>query len=135
VLHPQAGKKRRHRDGYADNDTGLLAQPSMTASEFLRSKDPTQILAERSKIVFEDDAIGNHVLTDQEVRACGEDLRVLSKGDFRSLLKWRDKLLKEGLVAESSDDDESAASSSSEVRTCVEIKFRAPNAIDAMLSQ
>ena len=63
--------KRRHREGYADNDTGLLAQPSMTASEFLRSKDPTQILAERSKIVFEDDAIGNHVLTDQEVRACG----------------------------------------------------------------
>ena len=73
----------------------------MTASEFLRSKDPTQILAERSKIVFEDDAIGNHVLTDQEVRACGEDLRVLSKGDFRSLLKWRDKLLKEGLVESS----------------------------------
>ena len=40
VLHPQAGKKRRHRDGYADNDTGLLAQPSMTASEFLRSEGP-----------------------------------------------------------------------------------------------
>ena len=85
--------------------------------------------------MFEDDAIGNHVLTDQEVRACGEeDLRVLSKGDFRSLLKWRDKLLKEGLV-ESSDDDESAASSSSSEAVHVEIKFRAPNAIDAMLSQ
>ena len=105
----------------------------MTASEFLRSKDPTQILAERSKIVFEDDAIGNHVLTDQEVRACGEDLRVLSKGDFRSLLKWRDKLLKEGLV-ESSMMMSRQRRRRQKPYLCGN-QIWAPNAIDAMLSQ
>ena len=70
----------------------------MTATEFLQSPDPTQILAERSKIVFEEDEIGQHASTNEEIKACAEDLRVLSKGDFRALLKWREKLLKEGLL-------------------------------------
>ena len=83
-------KKRRHRDGYADNDTGLLAQPSMTASEFLRSKDPTQILAER----FENSVRGRR---DRESCAHGSRgaglwgrFTCIVQGDFRSLLKSRD---------------------------------------------
>ena len=98
VLHPQAGKKKRQRQGYAENSSGSLRQPAMTATEFLQSPDPTQILAERSKIVFEEDEIGQHASTNEEIKACAEDLRVLSKGDFRALLKWREKLLKEGLL-------------------------------------
>lgn len=34
-------------------------------------------------------------LTTEEVRACCSDLRVLNKGDFKLLLKWRLQMLKE----------------------------------------
>lgn len=112
VLHPQAGKKKRQRQGYAENSSGSLRQPTMTATEFLQSPDPTQILAERSKIVFEEDEIGQHASTNEEIKACAEDLRVLSKGDFRALLKWREKLLKEGLLKVF--DEESSSSEEEE---------------------
>ena len=112
VLHPQAGKRKRHRDGYAANDSGLLADPAMSAAEFARADDPTQILAERSKITFDDDAVASHKATTAEVRACGADLKVLSKGDFRTLLKWREKLRKDGLhedFDDGADDDDADA--------------------------
>mmetsp|Transcript_29122 Transcript_29122/g.90067 ORF Transcript_29122/g.90067 Transcript_29122/m.90067 type:complete len:920 (-) Transcript_29122:19-2778(-) len=112
VLHPQAGKRKRHRDGYAANDSGLLADPAMSAAEFARADDPTQILAERSKITFDDDAVASHKATTAEVRACGADLKVLSKGDFRTLLKWREKLRKDGLhedFDDEADDDDADA--------------------------
>ncbi|KAH8053607.1 RNA methyltransferase [Aureococcus anophagefferens] len=118
-LAPQKAGKKRQRQGYADNDSGLLVMPTMTALQFLRHADPAQILAKRSAIVFDGapDAVCQHKATTAEVRACGEDLKVLSKGDFRVLLKWREKLRKAGaprsaaeVVGESgdaaSDDDE-----------------------------
>ena len=121
VLHPQAGKKKRQRQGYADNDSGLLVMPTMTALQFLRHADPAQILAERSAIVFDGapDAVCQHKATTAEVRACGEDLKVLSKGDFRVLLKWREKLRKADAHAlgddEVVDDSDDAASDDDEV--------------------
>ncbi|KAH8092714.1 RNA methyltransferase [Aureococcus anophagefferens] len=114
VLHPQAGKKKRQRQGYADNDSGLLVMPTMTALQFLRHADPAQILAERSAIVFDGapDAVCQHKATTAEVRACGEDLKVLSKGDFRVLLKWREKLRKADAARSATtsveDDDDDA---------------------------
>jgi len=110
VLHPKAGgkKKTRQRQGYADGGSdALLVQPRLDARAFLAHDDATQILAERSEITFVDgDAVDAHEKTTAEIRACCADLRVLSKADFRSLLRWRDKLRREDLHLVEGDDDD-----------------------------
>jgi len=94
VLQP--GKKRRHRDGYADGDYTLFhAAP---ASDFVRTHDPVTFLGTFNRIEFQTDEekewLTNEVTT-PEIRTNCEDLKVLGKGDFKTLLKWRTALREE----------------------------------------
>jgi AdoMet-dependent rRNA methyltransferase SPB1 len=94
VLQP--GKKRRHRDGYADGDYTLFHAAS--ASDFVRTHDPVTFLGTFGRIEFrseeEKEWLANEVTT-PEISANCEDLKVLGKGDFKALLKWRTALREE----------------------------------------
>ncbi|KAF9532027.1 Spb1 C-terminal domain-containing protein [Crepidotus variabilis] len=88
VFHPE--KKRRHRDGYADGDYTLFK--ILEASTFIREHDPIAALGGANKISFhseeEKEWLALHITT-EEVKANCEDLKVLGKGDFKALIKWR----------------------------------------------
>ncbi|KAI3448025.1 hypothetical protein Pfo_004690 [Paulownia fortunei] len=83
-------KQKRHRDGYEDGDTTL--RKLCSASEFIWSDTPLEILGSVTSITFNDPtclSIKDHTLTTEEVKALCDDLRVLGKQDFKYLLKWR----------------------------------------------
>ncbi|KAI3446129.1 hypothetical protein Pfo_002794 [Paulownia fortunei] len=83
-------KQKRHRDGYEDGDTTL--RKLCSASEFIWSETPLEILGSVTSITFNDPVclpIKDHTLTTEEVKALCDDLRVLGKQDFKHLLKWR----------------------------------------------
>ncbi|PIN12190.1 putative SAM-dependent rRNA methyltransferase SPB1 [Handroanthus impetiginosus] len=83
-------KQKRHRDGYEDGDTTL--RKLCSASEFICSETPLEILGSVSSITFNDPEslpLKDHTLTTEEVKALCDDLRVLGKQDFKHLLRWR----------------------------------------------
>jgi AdoMet-dependent rRNA methyltransferase SPB1 len=113
VFHPD--KKRRHRGGYADNDYTLFKQ--IGVAEFIRSSDPIAMLGVVNKMNFTTEEEKPYVLqplpctffsftccpaswaslplTSADIKANLDDLKVLGKGDFKALLKWRTALREE----------------------------------------
>ena len=111
----QPDKKRRHRQGYADNDYTLFKQ--IGVAEFIRSSDPIAILGSVNKMNLSTDEEKSYViqpllcafllftcwpaswaslpLTSEDIKANLDDLKVLGKGDFKALLKWRTALREE----------------------------------------
>ncbi|KAI7726996.1 LOW QUALITY PROTEIN: hypothetical protein M8C21_031881 [Ambrosia artemisiifolia] len=86
-------RQKRNRDGYEDGDTTL--RKTCSASDFIWSSAPLDVLGTVTAINFADDSslpIKNHALTTEEkahVKALCDDLCVLAKPDFKHLLKWR----------------------------------------------
>ncbi|KAK7257950.1 hypothetical protein RIF29_32300 [Crotalaria pallida] len=83
-------KQKRHRDGYEDGISTL--RKTFSAANFIWSDSPLDILGSATSITFTDPAdlpIKDHALTTEEVKYLCDDLRVLSKQDFRHLVKWR----------------------------------------------
>jgi AdoMet-dependent rRNA methyltransferase SPB1 len=111
----QPDKKRRHRGGYADNDYTLFKQ--IGVAEFIRSSEPIAILGAVNKMNFTTEEEKPYVLrpllctsllftcwptswallplTSGDIKANLADLKVLGKGDFKALLKWRTSLREE----------------------------------------
>lgn len=88
VFHPE--KKRRQRAGYADGDYTLYKEAG--AADFIRCPDAVAFLGTYNKITFKTDEEKEWLkldITTPEVAANCEDLKVLGKGDFKALLKWR----------------------------------------------
>ncbi|KAG6842573.1 hypothetical protein C0991_000099 [Blastosporella zonata] len=88
VFQPE--KKRRHRDGYADGDYTL--HKTVDAADFIQGTDPIAVLGVANKIAFLTDEEKEWLkmdITTLDVKANCDDLKVLGKGDFKSLLKWR----------------------------------------------
>ncbi|KAG1826047.1 Spb1 C-terminal domain-containing protein [Suillus subaureus] len=103
VFQPE--KKRRKRDGYDDGDYLLFKKAS--AADFIRSVDPIAVLGLVNKITFELPEEKEWLqldITTPEVQASCEDLKVLGKGDFKNLLRWRTALRQEiGLDVKAED--------------------------------
>ncbi|KAE8538001.1 AdoMet-dependent rRNA methyltransferase SPB1 [Cryptococcus gattii VGV] len=83
-------KKRRHREGYAEGDYTL--HHTISAEEFVRGQDPVLLLGNMNKIEFRSETEkawlkSRH--TTPDIIANFEDLKVLGKGDFKALMKWR----------------------------------------------
>eukprot|EP01125_Pyxidicula_operculata_P010101 TRINITY_DN3326_c0_g1_i1.p1 TRINITY_DN3326_c0_g1~~TRINITY_DN3326_c0_g1_i1.p1 ORF type:complete len:917 (+),score=373.04 TRINITY_DN3326_c0_g1_i1:849-3599(+) len=105
-------KTRRNRDGY-DTDSVLLFK-RISVTEFIKSEDPVRTLAESNELVFaavkpEDDKeeielISQHPKTNDEIRECCRDLKVLNAKDFRLLLKWREVMRKFAQLDEDKKD-------------------------------
>eukprot|EP01087_Luapelamoeba_hula_P024553 TRINITY_DN939_c0_g1_i1.p1 TRINITY_DN939_c0_g1~~TRINITY_DN939_c0_g1_i1.p1 ORF type:complete len:898 (-),score=294.71 TRINITY_DN939_c0_g1_i1:93-2786(-) len=84
-----AKKQTRHRDGYETGNYTLFKTASV--AEFINSNEPVPLLAAYNKFLFDDAAaqFTSRKETTPEIKALCEDLRLLSKGDFKNLLKWR----------------------------------------------
>lgn len=83
-------KHKRQRMGYEDGLT--LIYKDCSAHEFVQSKDPIMVLSTMSAITFKDaksQRYEKNEVTTEEIKACFQDLKVLNKKDFKSLLKWR----------------------------------------------
>ncbi|KNC49934.1 AdoMet-dependent rRNA methyltransferase spb1 [Thecamonas trahens ATCC 50062] len=84
-------KQKRHRTGYAD-DVGSLLYKEVPLAFFVDSLNPMTVLAENNKLTTTDaesKVYINHPKTTDEILACVADLRVLSKSDFKRVLRWR----------------------------------------------
>ncbi|RHZ57255.1 hypothetical protein Glove_391g3 [Diversispora epigaea] len=104
ILHPE--KKRRNRDGYEDGE--YLLYKEIPISEFINSDDPIKILGSASKLKFDDKIkeLLNHELTTEEIKACCEDLKVLSRKEFKSLLKWRNAFRKPSQKSDNNENND-----------------------------
>ncbi|KAL7285148.1 hypothetical protein ACG7TL_000240 [Trametes sanguinea] len=94
VFQPE--KKRRQRAGYDDGDYTLYKEAG--AADFIRCQDAVTFLGTYNKITFKTDEEKewlNMDITTADVKANCEDLKVLGKGDFKALIKWRTALREE----------------------------------------
>ncbi|THH15180.1 hypothetical protein EW146_g5259 [Bondarzewia mesenterica] len=94
VFQPE--KKRRKRDGYADGDLTLFTK--IGVSQFVKAADPIAVLGSVNKIAFETEEEKEWAaldITKPDVKANFDDLKVLGKGDFKALLRWRTALREE----------------------------------------
>ncbi|PVF97608.1 FtsJ-domain-containing protein [Serendipita vermifera] len=89
-------KKRRKRDGYDDGDYTL--HKTTPASDFIYKTDAVGLLGTVNAITFtskEERDWLKHPLTTSEIKSNCADLKVLGKGDFKALMKWRAALREE----------------------------------------
>ncbi|CAK4074171.1 unnamed protein product [Aphanomyces euteiches] len=93
IFHPKYGQQKRHREGY-DDSLGLTLTRILTVGDFISTMDPIRMLTDATSIKFgpDDDMFKDHAATTAEIKSCLEDLKVLGKGDFKNLLKWRTKM-------------------------------------------
>ncbi|KAF8601772.1 FtsJ-domain-containing protein [Ceratobasidium sp. AG-I] len=83
-------KKRRARDGYAEGDYTLFH--ALPSSEFVRTHDAVLALGTANRITFDTPEEKEWLKLDAttpDILANCDDLKVLGKGDFKKLLKWR----------------------------------------------
>ncbi|KAF8622893.1 hypothetical protein AX15_006658 [Amanita polypyramis BW_CC] len=88
VFHPE--KKRRQREGYADGDYTLFK--TVSATDFIKGSDPVATLGSFNKITFVTDEEKEWLsspVTTEDVKFNCDDLKVLGKGDFKALIRWR----------------------------------------------
>ncbi|KZO96015.1 hypothetical protein CALVIDRAFT_515292 [Calocera viscosa TUFC12733] len=86
----QPSKKKRQRDGYAEGDYTLFHAAS--ADDFVKGDDPITLLGTHNRITFtsqEEKGWLKMDCTTEDVTANCADLKVLGKGDFKALLRWR----------------------------------------------
>ncbi|KAJ7837508.1 Spb1 C-terminal domain-containing protein [Mycena olivaceomarginata] len=94
VFQPE--KKRRKRDGYDDGDYTLFK--SVPIADFVRSPEPISVLGTVNQMTFKTDEEKEWYaldITTGDIKANCDDLKVLGKGDFKALLKWRIALREE----------------------------------------
>ncbi|CAM9446618.1 unnamed protein product, partial [Hapterophycus canaliculatus] len=101
---------KRHRQGYAE-DLGMTLSRVAKVSDFVNSEDPVRVLTDTHVLEFgpECQVFKEHRASNTEIQHLCSDLRVLGKGDFRQLMKWRLRMVKylEELKAlEGGSDDE-----------------------------
>ncbi|CAM9182039.1 unnamed protein product [Choristocarpus tenellus] len=86
---------KRQRQGY-DDDLGMSLTRTTKVSSFVDSEDPVRVLTDTHVLEFgpECQVYKEHRSTTEELINLCSDLRVLGKGDFRNLIKWRLKLVK-----------------------------------------
>ncbi|KAL9624172.1 MAG: hypothetical protein Q9160_001694 [Pyrenula sp. 1 TL-2023] len=96
VFNPE--KKKRKREGYEEGD--YTQHKEVSVSDFIHTLDPIAILGSANKLSFEQGPNGDLALatlqrlpeTTEEIRTCCNDLKVLGRKEFRSLLRWRLKV-------------------------------------------
>eukprot|EP00656_Telonema_subtile_P051985 TRINITY_DN7120_c0_g2_i1.p1 TRINITY_DN7120_c0_g2~~TRINITY_DN7120_c0_g2_i1.p1 ORF type:complete len:183 (-),score=40.30 TRINITY_DN7120_c0_g2_i1:4-552(-) len=95
---PERHKNTRSRTGYAP-EIGHSLFDACPVDQFIGAAEPVQILASWNKIDLKTSASGAVLkavnscpATTDEIRTLCDDLKVLSKSDFKLLLRWRQKL-------------------------------------------
>ncbi|EGG05865.1 uncharacterized protein MELLADRAFT_48684 [Melampsora larici-populina 98AG31] len=89
VFKPE--KKKRARDGYEDGD--YILHKTVAATELIKANDPIKLLGVANTITFgktdEDKMILKMKCTSKAILTDLQDLKVLGKGEFKKILKWR----------------------------------------------
>lgn len=88
-------QKKRKRGGYEEDE--YMQFKELPASQFVETADPIAILGGYNKLSFEQPRNGDVALaaldkmpeTNEEIRICCADLKVLGRREFKLLLKWR----------------------------------------------
>ncbi|KAJ0388092.1 hypothetical protein COL922a_001075 [Colletotrichum nupharicola] len=96
VYNPEV--KKRKREGYEEGDYTQFK--AVSASEFIQTVDPIAILGSANQLSFDQPNNGDVALaaldklpeTNEEIRRCCTDLKVLGRKEFKMLLKWRLKV-------------------------------------------
>ena len=95
-----------YQQGY-DESLGFGLRRVISVKDFMIRSDPIRVLTEahevwiecliKEQLAFDDEShcFEESPLTTEEVKICCSDLRLLNKGDFKMLLKWRLQMLKE----------------------------------------
>lgn len=83
-------KQKRKAEGYAEGDYTLHHR--LSVKTFIEDEKFLDLLADTNEIIIDDDVIDKHPLTDDEIRACCRDIKVLGRKELRDLLTWRKKL-------------------------------------------
>jgi AdoMet-dependent rRNA methyltransferase SPB1 len=83
---------KRNRGGYDDGARMLYKE--MTIHDFVETKDPIDVLGSHNKLVFDEasQVYREHTETTADIVELCEDLKVLGKGDLRTLLNWLRKM-------------------------------------------
>ena len=89
--------RKRKRDGYQEGDEFRV----LKLSDWLATKQPAEALVAAHKIVIDVPEAIEHPATTNEIKALIGDLKVIGKGDYLAVMKWRAKLRKE----EDEDDE------------------------------
>lgn len=95
VMHKKYEKaNRRNRQGYDEVIGDVLLLKGGTVSEFVDSHEPLRVLTDIDSLKFTDDCQEHleSTFTTPEIVECFKDLRVLGRGDFKKLLRWRTKI-------------------------------------------
>ncbi|GMI13933.1 hypothetical protein TrVE_jg908 [Triparma verrucosa] len=100
-------KHRRQREGYSE-DLDATMRVMKPITEFIDTESPIEMLSESNGFKFDTEADKSieATMTD-DIRESCDDLKLLGKSEFKSLLQWRErfkKMRKE--EEEGSDDDE-----------------------------
>ncbi|KAG2263177.1 hypothetical protein Bca52824_070256 [Brassica carinata] len=94
------------RDGYEDGESILRRVAS--ASDFIWSENPLEVLGTVTSISFDNEAsrpLKEHELTSEEIKILCDDLPVLGKNEFKNILKWRMQIRK-ALTPEKKEEEE-----------------------------
>eukprot|EP01117_Protostelium_nocturnum_P011070 TRINITY_DN4017_c0_g1_i1.p1 TRINITY_DN4017_c0_g1~~TRINITY_DN4017_c0_g1_i1.p1 ORF type:complete len:904 (+),score=360.07 TRINITY_DN4017_c0_g1_i1:113-2824(+) len=86
--------KKAPREGY-DTESNPTLYQRVSAFDFVKSNDAVRLLGEFNEIEFRDDKskeIFGFKCTTDEIKALCADLRVCSKGDYRNILRWKDRV-------------------------------------------
>lgn len=89
-------KKRRKRDGYDDGNYTL--HKTISATDFVHKTDAVGMIGTANQITFtskEELEWLKNGLASPEVKENCKDLKVLGKGDFKTLIRWRSALREE----------------------------------------
>lgn len=87
-------KRKRNRAGYED-DAGVLLFKSGKVEDFVKHREPIGFLMQFNQLEFEPNSpLLEQPATTDEIKELFADLKVLSRGGFAALLKWRKKILK-----------------------------------------
>uniref|UniRef100_A0A0V0G7Y1 Putative rRNA methyltransferase n=1 Tax=Triatoma dimidiata TaxID=72491 RepID=A0A0V0G7Y1_TRIDM len=100
LLHPEKQKKPK-AEGYSEL-RGVYH--TVTATEFIKTKEPLSCLQIASCIKLDSDEIINHPETTNEIKECCKDIRVLGRKDIRALLAWG-KTLRNALFPSENKED------------------------------
>ncbi|KAL7316001.1 AdoMet-dependent rRNA methyltransferase spb1, variant 2 [Mucor circinelloides] len=103
-------KKHRHRDGYEDGDYTM--HKTLDVMEFVRSQDPITTLGSYNQFTWDSEEAKELLkrdITTEDVKVNTEDLKVLGKSDFKTLLKWRATLREEYKMDKKEEEKAKAA--------------------------
>jgi AdoMet-dependent rRNA methyltransferase SPB1 len=95
VMHKKYDKlNKRNRQGYDEVIGDVLLVKKGIVSDFINGEEPLRVLTDVNELDFSEacEEFRESAFTTPEILECLKDLRILGKGDFKKMLKWRTKI-------------------------------------------